>query len=83
MAMRNGQRATSSAPRVLILGKKIPERLVKWFAASVFIIFGVLGIYSVCPKDFWTPPVWIGSLLLLLSLIHGVVSMNKKRRGKE
>ena len=66
----------------IVLGKKIPERVVKWFAASVFIIFGVLGIYSACPKDFRTPPVWIGSLLLLLSLIYGVVFMNKKRRGK-
>jgi Ca2+/H+ antiporter, TMEM165/GDT1 family len=66
----------------IVLGKKIPERAVKWFAASVFIIFGVLGIYSACPKDFRTLPVWIGSLLLLLSLIYGVVLMNKKRRGK-
>lgn len=66
----------------IVLGKKIPERVVKWFAASVFIIFGVLGIYSACPKDFRTPPVLIGGLLLLLSLIYGVVFMNKKRRGK-
>jgi len=64
----------------IVLGKKIPERLVKWFAAIVFIIFGVLGIYSACPREIWTPPVAIGSLLLLLWLIYGVVLMNKKRR---
>jgi len=39
----------------IVLGKKIPERLVKWFAALVFIIFGVLGIYGASPKEFWTP----------------------------
>jgi putative Ca2+/H+ antiporter (TMEM165/GDT1 family) len=66
----------------IVLGKKIPERLVKWFAALIFIIFGVLGIYSACPKDFWTPPVVMGSLLLLLLLIFGVVLMNKKQSGK-
>ena len=66
----------------IVLGKKIPERLVKWFAASVFIIFGVLGMYSACPKEFWTPPIVIGSLLLLLLLIYGVVLMNKRRRWK-
>ena len=67
----------------IVLGKKIPERLVKWFAALVFIIFGVLGIYSASPKNFWTPPVAIGGLLLLLLLIYGVVLMNKKRRCKQ
>jgi Ca2+/H+ antiporter, TMEM165/GDT1 family len=67
----------------IVLGKKIPERLVKWFAACVFIIFGVLGIYGACPKEFWTAPIVIGSWLLLLLLILGVVLMNKKRRCKE
>ena len=67
----------------IVMGKKIPERVVKWFAAFVFIIFGVLGIYSASPKSFWTPPVAIGGLLLLLSLTYGVVLMNKKRRCKQ
>ena len=66
----------------IVMGKRIPERLIKWFAALVFIIFGVLGIYGACPKDFWTPPVVIGSLLLLLLLFYGVVLMNKKKRVK-
>ena len=56
--------------------------IMKWFAALVFIIFGVLGIYGASPKDFWTPPVAIGSLLLLLLLICGVVLVNMKRRCK-
>jgi putative Ca2+/H+ antiporter (TMEM165/GDT1 family) len=67
----------------IVLGKKIPERFVKWFAALVFIIFGILGIYGATPKEFWTPPVWIGGLGLLLLLICGVVFMNKKRRRQE
>ena len=67
----------------IVMGKRIPERLIKWFAALVFIIFGVLGIYGACPKDLWPPPVVIGSLLLLLLLFYGVVLMNKKKRVKE
>jgi len=66
----------------IVLGKKIPERLIKWFAAIVFISFGVLGIYGASPKNFWTPPVVIGSVLLLLLLAYGVILMNKKRRCK-
>ncbi len=66
----------------IVLGKKIPERLVKWFAAIIFIIFGLLGVYSAFPREFWTPPVVIGSLLLLLLIIYGVVLMNQRRRCK-
>jgi putative Ca2+/H+ antiporter (TMEM165/GDT1 family) len=64
----------------IVLGKKIPERMVKWFAALVFILFGVLGLYEALPRQIWTPPAVIGSLLLLLLLIAGVVRMNKKAR---
>jgi putative Ca2+/H+ antiporter (TMEM165/GDT1 family) len=31
----------------IVLGKKIPERFVKWFAAIIFIAFGVIGLYKV------------------------------------
>ncbi|MBM4338133.1 MAG: TMEM165/GDT1 family protein [Deltaproteobacteria bacterium] len=63
----------------IVLGKKIPERFIKWFAALVFIIFGILGIYGATPKEFWTTPIWVGGLLLLLLLIYGVILMNKRR----
>ena len=63
----------------IVLGKKIPERAVKWFAAFVFLAFGVHGLYEACPKSVWTFPVVIGGALLLSSLIYWVVRMNKKR----
>jgi Ca2+/H+ antiporter, TMEM165/GDT1 family len=66
----------------VVLGKRIPERLVKWFAGFVFIIFGVFGIYGACPKGFWTPLTATGGLFLLLLLIYGVVLMNKHGRCK-
>jgi Ca2+/H+ antiporter, TMEM165/GDT1 family len=28
----------------IVLGKKIPERFIKWFAALVFIAFGIIGL---------------------------------------
>ena len=30
----------------IVLGKKIPERFVKWFAAIIFIAFGIIGLYQ-------------------------------------
>lgn len=29
-----------------VLGKRIPERAVKWAAATIFILFGFIGIYD-------------------------------------
>ena len=30
----------------IVLGKRIPERTIKWVAALIFIGFGVLGLYA-------------------------------------
>ncbi len=30
----------------IVLGKKIPERIVKWVAALIFIGFGILGLFE-------------------------------------
>ena len=33
----------------VVLGKRIPERFVKWFAAVIFILFGIIGLYDSLP----------------------------------
>ncbi|MCX7965442.1 MAG: TMEM165/GDT1 family protein [Syntrophorhabdaceae bacterium] len=30
----------------IVLGKKIPDKAIKWVSAVIFIIFGILGIYD-------------------------------------
>jgi Ca2+/H+ antiporter, TMEM165/GDT1 family len=30
----------------IVLGKNIPDRLVKWIAAVIFILFGIIGLYQ-------------------------------------
>ena len=30
----------------MVLHKKIPEKQIKWFAAAVFIAFGIWGLYK-------------------------------------
>ena len=51
------------------LGKKIPERAVKWVAALIFIFFGAYGLYEYTPADLLTTPVVIGSLSLIILLV--------------
>jgi Ca2+/H+ antiporter, TMEM165/GDT1 family len=61
----------------IVLGKNIPERAVKWFAALIFIAFGIIGLYDAVPKAFWTWPIVVGGGVLLLALIYGVSRMGK------
>ena len=52
------------------LGKKIPERAVKWVATLIFISFGVYGLCEYTPSDLLTAPIVIGTLsLIILSVV--------------
>jgi putative Ca2+/H+ antiporter (TMEM165/GDT1 family) len=49
-----------------VMGKKIPERFVKWFASVIFMLFGVIGLYQYLPKTLLTPPIVAGGLALIV-----------------
>lgn len=54
----------------IVLGKKIPERLVKWVAALIFIFFGLLGLYEALPKERLTVPVITACLAALAAAMY-------------
>src|SRR5512139_503115 len=37
----------------VVLGKKIPERLIKWVSALIFIFFGLSGLYTQIPPSYF------------------------------
>jgi uncharacterized membrane protein YfcA len=59
------------------LGKQIPERLVKWVSAIIFIFFGFAGLYQTLPAYLLSAPNIIGAVLLVLVLIYVVNRMGK------
>jgi putative Ca2+/H+ antiporter (TMEM165/GDT1 family) len=63
----------------VILGKRIPERFVKWFAASIFILFGIAGLYDSIPDRFLTSPAMAGGICLILLLASLVLWRNRRR----
>ena len=65
----------------VVLGKKIPERFVKWFAALIFILFGLIGLYDSLPGRFLTPPMMAAGLLLIVALVGFVVWRGRRREG--
>lgn len=53
----------------VVLGKKIPERLIKWFSAIIFILFGIAGLFESLPENVLTAPVIAGGLSLIVALV--------------
>lgn len=66
----------------VVLGKKIPERFVKWFAATVFILFGIAGLYDSLPASLLTPSAMAWGLLVVVFLVGLVVRMNHHRKSQ-
>jgi putative Ca2+/H+ antiporter (TMEM165/GDT1 family) len=64
---------------VVVFGKKIPERFVKWFAAVIFILLGIAGLYDSIPERFLTPPAMVGGIFFILVLVCLVVWRNRRR----
>ncbi|WP_371366610.1 hypothetical protein SRRS_09010 [Sporomusa rhizae] len=54
----------------IVLGKRIPERTVKWFAAIIFILFGLFGLYEYLPNQYLTPEIIAGGLVTTVLLIY-------------
>ncbi|MBP1764081.1 MAG: hypothetical protein H6Q65_1139, partial [Firmicutes bacterium] len=54
----------------IVLGKKIPERMVKWTAAIIFILFGLFGLYEAVPQTLQTAPVIGGSITAIILLLY-------------
>jgi len=66
----------------IVMGRNIPERLIKWVAALIFIAFGISGLYENLPKDVWSPAVVAGGAILLLVSIYLLGRKNTRRSSK-
>ncbi len=69
----------------IVLGKKIPERFVKWFAAAIFILFGLAGLYESLPRHLLTAPVVAGGLAVVAALVWLVARVlgTGRKEGKD
>lgn len=69
----------------IVMGKKIPERFIKWFAALIFIAFGILGLYGTLSFDTF---LWslLATVLLLVAFVlylrRRTISVDVKGAGE-
>jgi hypothetical protein len=63
----------------IVMGKRIPERAVKWGAALIFIAFGVYGLWENLERDVWTAPVVAVGTAVLAAAIWGMARWGSGR----
>jgi putative Ca2+/H+ antiporter (TMEM165/GDT1 family) len=63
----------------IVMGKKIPERIIKWGAALIFIGFGAVGLYENLPEPMLTPAVVMAGTLTIMVMIFLVARWNNKK----
>lgn len=64
-----------------VMGKRLPERAIKWGAALVFIAFGCYGLYENLPRHIWSPAVVVGCLVLLAASLYLIVRIGARKDG--
>ncbi len=67
----------------IVIGKKIPERAVKWFAAIIFTLFGLIGLFQYLPGTLLTPVNIAVAILVISVAVFLVARMGKTKKEEE
>jgi putative Ca2+/H+ antiporter (TMEM165/GDT1 family) len=46
----------------VVAGRKLPERLIKWMSALIFLVFGFMGLYTTVPEEYLRLPYGIAAV---------------------
>ncbi|MDR1195273.1 MAG: TMEM165/GDT1 family protein [Endomicrobium sp.] len=67
----------------VVLGKKVPAKIMKWASALIFIIFGLIGFYGIFNTKFDFTNALIYELILILAVISAsfaIIKINKRKK---
>jgi putative Ca2+/H+ antiporter (TMEM165/GDT1 family) len=67
----------------IVMGKRIPERLIKWVAAVIFVGFGLAGLYAVAPSFLRTLPIVAASVGLSAVMLFAVARLTGRRNREK
>lgn len=67
----------------VVLGKHIPQRTIKWVSATIFLIFGLVGIYEVLPSKIGLAYTALTLILLIIFSILAITFITRKQRPTE
>lgn len=60
----------------VLMGKKIPEKVVKAVSAGIFILFGLFGLYSNVPDTYLNTWNVITFIIVLIGLIYSAIRLS-------
>jgi putative Ca2+/H+ antiporter (TMEM165/GDT1 family) len=63
----------------VVMGKKIPERMIQWGSAVIFIGFGAVGLYENLPQPMLTPVMIMAGALTIILIMFLVARWNNKK----
>jgi len=67
----------------VVLGKHIPQRTIKWVSATIFLIFGLVGVYEVLPSKIGLAYTALTLILLIIFSILAITFITRKWRSSE
>ena len=65
----------------VVLGKQIPQRTIKWVSATIFLIFGLVGIYEVLPSKIGLAYTALTLILLIIFTVLAIIFITRKWRS--
>lgn len=65
----------------VVLRKHIPEEIIKWISAAIFILFGFVGVYNAISVRFDAFNVFIILLVIFLLTVYAAYAFLKKNKG--
>jgi putative Ca2+/H+ antiporter (TMEM165/GDT1 family) len=67
----------------VVLGKHIPQRTIKWVSATIFLIFGLVGIYEVLPSKIGASYTTLTLIALIVFCILAIIFITRPRTRTE
>lgn len=67
----------------IVLKKRIPDSLIKWFSAAIFAIFGFIGVYRAISKELDSQYVYLILILLAVFTVFAVYYLVKNNSSKK
>jgi predicted MFS family arabinose efflux permease len=67
----------------VVLGKHIPQRTIKWVLATIFLIFGLVGVYEVLLSKIGLAYTALTLMLLIVFSILAIILITRKQRPSE
>ena len=66
----------------VVLGKHVPQRMIKWVSATIFVVFGLVGVYEALFDKIGLVYTTLILLLLIASSVSSMIIQGRKTKIK-